>query len=238
MVVVVWNPSRAKGPAAGSAVAFPLLLFPAPSSWTCWWFCLSRIPILLSKTGSLAASSVLHSVVLGIGKCPLGWDRCTHVLPAVERVWEGDGAALLVRWNCHTRDQILLPNSSSLLSDLRSGISRLWSYFSFLCTLWAAQPLTYSSCRGLFPVWKVFPVWRVHTWIILLVEIRLQVTAFARDGNPVILGKQILTGLGSAAGKAEGMAVLGCVLPISKADELYKPSCSDMSHLERRTPEF
>lgn len=49
------------------------------------------------------------------------------------------------------------------------------------------------------------------------------------DRNPVILGKQIL--LKSAAGKAEGMAVLGCVLPISEADGLYKPSCSDKNHL-------
>lgn len=51
----------------------------------------------------------------------------------------------------------------------------------------------------------------------LVVDIRLPDHSVwkAWDGNPVILGKQILACLGPAAGKAEWMAVLACVLPIS-----------------------
>lgn len=69
--------------------------------------------------------------------------------------------------------------------------------------------------------------------MILLLEIRLQVTACAGHRNAVIVGKLILTGLKPAAGKAEGVSVVGCVLPsaTSKAGELYRPSCPDTSHL-------
>lgn len=67
----------------------------------------------------------------------------------------------------------------------------------------------------------------------------------AWDGNPVILGKQILACLGPAAGKAEWMVVLPiskglCVWYGSWANELklYKPNCSGTNYLFRNTFEF
>lgn len=86
--------------------------------------------------------------------------RMRQIHPRATGYWEGLGRRLRCPVSevklCHAYDLILLPNSSSLLSGLRSGISRLWSYLSFLYSLlyimWTMQPLIYSCCGGVFPV--------------------------------------------------------------------------------------
>lgn len=113
------------------------------------------------------------------------------MLLVVKRTWEGNPYALSCWWvlwhhNSHIHDQILLLNVSSLFSGLRTGISRLWMYMSFLCSLlyflWKMQHLIYSSCCG------VFVVKRVHKLIILLVDVRFQMNRVCgRYGVEILL---------------------------------------------------